>query len=134
MTEIENKIVKEKTISSQFLEDKIPRLREVVTKFLCGKIASVINSDGKKDFSWQEIKTCSDVVVLIDKITELIEQNKSLDVDLTNNDDILSDEISFTDERLKEIQNYILPDLKEYIQYSKPNTKKKIKKKKIENS
>jgi hypothetical protein len=43
--------------------------------------------------------------------------------------DILVDEIFWTDERLKQIENYILPDLQNYIEYSE--VKKKIKKKKI---
>ena len=142
MIEIKDKIteVKDKTISAQFLEDKIPKLREGVVKFICSEIADVVNSKidsknvtlSKKNFNWQDVKVLSDVSGVVDKATELIEQNKSLDVDLTNNDDILVDDILWTDDRLKEIPDYILPDLKEYIQYSKPNVKKKIKKQKIE--
>ncbi|MEY3415704.1 MAG: hypothetical protein RI930_415 [Pseudomonadota bacterium] len=133
--------VKDKTISAQFLEDKIPKLREGIAKFICSEIADVVNSKidsknkipNKKNFNWQDVKVLSDVIGVVDKLTELIEQNKSLDVDLTNNDDILVDDILWTDDRLKEIPNYILPDLKEYTQYSKPNVKKKIKKQKIAN-
>lgn len=144
MTEIEikTKIIKKKTVSEEFLEEKIPKLREGVTKYFLCKIAEVVNSEidsknnpsVRKYFNWQEVKTYSDVVSLIDKFTELIEQNKSLDVDLTNNDDILVDKIFWTDERLKEIPSYILPDLKEYTQYSKSTVKKKISRRKIKES
>ena len=113
----------------QFLGVTSCRDQEITTKFVFRKIDESIHNN--KTLGWQDIKAYSELIDLVNSGTELIEQNKAVDVDLTTNDDILTDEIFWTDDRLKEIENYILPDLREYIEYSKPSGKKKIKKLKI---
>jgi hypothetical protein len=120
--------LKEKSISLELIEDKIPKLREVVTKFIFNKIASSVSTNDDV-LSLNEIKTYADLTTLVEKITDCIQQNRAFSVDLSMDNDILVDEIFWTDERLKQIENYILPDLQNYIEYSE--VKKKIKKKKI---
>lgn len=108
--------------TTKLIEEDIPKLREQLVDFITTRVSELSDNMEHSD-----VKKYCDLLVLIEKSSSCINENRSFTVDFTNDEDILIDEIFWTEERLNAIENYILPDLKEYVESSK----KKVQSKKL---
>lgn len=103
--------------TNEFLEKIIPEKRIEVVGYILDNLKLE-----DPDLTHQNVKKFTDILGLMSDLTDTAEANKPLSVDLTSDNDILVDNIFWTEERLNAIEDYILPDLKEYFE----GIKKKI--------